>query len=137
MPLLPGQCILQLAAVPASCLAPLPAGLAAFLELCSEPLYILATSQLKFRLRMAAEAAAAVARGGLTLWLLRAGSVHPAMALTLGQMAYAAVLLGVYGGNYMPALSMLGRKRGKASSTGNGKTAEGRRHGTQQVRLRG
>ena len=115
----------------------MPAGLAAFLELCSEPLYILATSQLKFRLRMAAEAAAAVARGGLTLWMLRVGSVHPAMALTLGQMAYAAVLLVVYGGNYMPALSMLGSKPSEAASTGNGKTAEGQRHGAQQVRLDG
>ena len=114
---------------------PLPAGLAAFLELCSEPLYILATSQLKFRLRVAAEAAAAVARGGLTLWLLHAGGVHPAMALTLGQMAYAAVLLGVYGGGYMPARSMLGKKRGEAASTGNKKAAEGQRHGAQQVRL--
>ena len=114
--------------------APLPAGFAAFLELCSEPLYILATTQLKFRLRVAAEAAAAVARGGLTLWLLRAGSVHPATALTLGQMAYAAVLLGVYGGNYMPELGRLGRKPGKAASTWNGYTAEGQRHGAQQVR---
>ena len=86
---------------------------------------------------MAAEAAAAVARGGLTLWLLRAGRVHPAMALTLGQMAYAAVLLVVYGGNYMPALSMLGRKPSEAASTRNNKAAEGQRHGAQQVRLSG
>ena len=115
----------------------MPAGLAAFLELCSEPLYILATSQLKFRLRMAAEAIAAVARGGLTLALLRAGSTHPAMALTLGQMAYAVVLLGVYGGNFMPALRNLGSHPGQAAATGKGKTAEGQRHGAQQVRLGG
>lgn len=65
--------------------APL-AGAAALLELAAEPLYILGAAQLRFRLRVGAEAAATLARGALTLALLARRACEPAIALSWGQV---------------------------------------------------
>lgn len=79
-------------------LAPLPAsaGLAAFLELCAEPLYILGSTRLLFGLRVAVETCAAVAKGAVLLVLVRSGRVPPAIAFSWAQLAYAAVVLVGY-----------------------------------------
>lgn len=69
------------------------AGAAAMLELAAEPLYILSTVQLRFRLRVGAEAAATLARGGLTLLLLARAACAPAIALSWGQ---ACLLLSMH-----------------------------------------
>lgn len=65
------------------------AGAAAMLELAAEPLYILSTVRLRFRLRVGAEAAATLARGGLTLLLLARAACAPAIALSWGQACSA------------------------------------------------
>jgi hypothetical protein len=61
------------------------AGAAALVELVAEPLYILGAAQLRFGLRVGAEAAATLARGALTLALLARGACAPALALSWGQ----------------------------------------------------
>ena len=62
------------------------AGAAALLELAAEPLYILGAAQLRFRLRVGAEAAATLARGAVTLALLARSACAPAIALSWGQV---------------------------------------------------
>ena len=79
-------------------------GLAAFLELCSEPFYILSTVRLWFGIRVGTEAAATLAKNILTLLLLMYGSgtstsnlaVSPALAFSWGQVAYGSVTLLVF-----------------------------------------
>ena len=66
------------------------AGAAALLELAAEPLYILGAAQLRFRLRVGAEAAATLARGALTLALLARRACAPALALSWGQARLAS-----------------------------------------------
>ena len=61
------------------------AGVAAMVELLSEPLYILAQSQLLFRLRVVVETAAIVSKALLTLGLLHWGVTQPAIALCWAQ----------------------------------------------------
>ncbi|KAK9822173.1 hypothetical protein WJX81_005195 [Elliptochloris bilobata] len=80
-------------------------GAAALLELAAEPLYILGAAQLRFRLRVGAEAAATLARGVLTLALLARATCAPALALSWGQLAYAGVTLLAYLTAYAPALA--------------------------------
>ena len=55
-------------------------------------MYILASVRLVYGVRVGVEAAATVAKSGVTLGLLRAGTA-PALAFSWGQLAYAAVTL--------------------------------------------
>lgn len=64
----------------------MPTGFAAFLELCCGPLYILAKVQLADGVVAVAEAAAIVAKGTLTLYLLKRGSLPVAIALSWAQV---------------------------------------------------
>lgn len=105
---------------------------AALLELASEPLYVLASLRLRFGVRVGAEAAATLVRGGLSLWLLgrvgegegKAGdgrgwrrwwprpgqqpppgflvSLTPGLALSWGQVAYGGVILAVHLAAFAP-----------------------------------
>ena len=64
----------------------LDAGAAAFIELCCGPLYILAKVQHQDNVVSVSEAAATMAKGGLTLALLRYSSVPVAIALSWAQV---------------------------------------------------
>ena len=61
-------------------------GMAAMVELMSEPLYILAQLHLKLQLRVFAEAAATLARGIATLTLLKSSSLDVGIALSVAQV---------------------------------------------------
>ena len=133
----------EAAAAAAAAALRLQAG-AALLELAAEPLYVLASLRLRFGVRVGAEAAATLARGGLSLWLLgqvRAGggggprarwgrppppppprahflaALTPGLALSWGQVAYGAVILGAHLAAFAPdAVAALteGRRGGAA-----------------------
>ena len=62
------------------------AGFAAFLELCCGPLYILAKVLLADGVVAVAEAAAIIAKGGLTLYLLKGSSLPVPIALSWAQV---------------------------------------------------
>lgn len=64
----------------------MPPGFAAFLELCCGPLYILAKVQLADGVVAVAEAAAIIAKGSLTLFLLKGGSLSVPIALSWAQV---------------------------------------------------
>jgi Rft protein len=74
------------------------------LELLSEPLYILAAVQLRFRLRALVDTAAIVAKSATTVALLQLTALPPALALSWAQMAFAAVTLVCYGTAYVREL---------------------------------
>lgn len=76
------------------------AGAAAMLELLSEPLYILAAVQLRFRLRALVDTAAIVAKSAATVALLQLTAMPAALALSRAQIAFAAVTLACYGAAY-------------------------------------
>lgn len=65
------------------------AGLAAMVELVSEPLYILAQVRLQLQVRVVAEAAATLVRGVLTLALLKTAACDVGIALSLAQVTYS------------------------------------------------
>ncbi|KAL3161254.1 hypothetical protein ABBQ38_009618 [Trebouxia sp. C0009 RCD-2024] len=77
-------------------------GMAAFLELCCGPLYILAKVQLADGVVAVAEAAAIIAKGSLTLYLLKRASLPVAIALSWAQVAYAGVTTLVFIVHYLP-----------------------------------
>ena len=62
------------------------AGIAAIVELLSEPLYILALVQAKIGLRVAVEAAATISKILITIALLWAGAYSEAVALSIAQV---------------------------------------------------
>jgi Rft protein len=74
------------------------------LELLSEPLYILAAVQLRFRLRALVDTAAIVAKSAMTVALLQLTALPPALALSWAQMAFAAVTLVCYSASYAQEL---------------------------------
>ena len=75
--------------------------LSAFLELLSEPLYLLAISQLKVRIRVRAEGAAVVAKAVATVVLLvTLDKEWSLVAFAGGQVAYGAAVLGIFVGEY-------------------------------------
>ena len=74
------------------------------LELLSEPLYILAAVQLRFRLRALVDTAAIVAKSATTVALLQLTALSSALALSWAQMAFAAVTLVCYGAAYAQEL---------------------------------
>jgi Rft protein len=74
------------------------------LELLSEPLYVLAAVQLRFRLRALVDTAAIVAKSAMTVALLQLTALPPALALSWAQMAFAAVTLVCYGAAYAQEL---------------------------------
>jgi hypothetical protein len=71
------------------------------LELLSEPLYILAAVQLRFRLRALVDTAAIVAKSATTVALLQLTALPPALALSWAQMAFAAMTVLWYGAAYV------------------------------------
>lgn len=75
-------------------------GAAAMLELLSEPLYVLAAVQLRFRLRALVDTAAIVAKSAATVALLQLTAMPAALALSWAQNAFAAVTLACYGAAY-------------------------------------
>ncbi|KAL4452468.1 hypothetical protein ABPG75_008130 [Micractinium tetrahymenae] len=79
-------------------------GLAAFVEVLAEPLYILASTRLLFGLRVGVETAAMAAKGLLTLVLIRQRGAQPALAFSWAQLAYAGVTLAGYAAHFAPEL---------------------------------
>lgn len=67
------------------------------LELLSEPLYILAAVQLRFRLRAIADTAAIIAKSAVAVALLRLTSLPPALALSLSQVPFCKTMLDCLG----------------------------------------
>jgi len=82
-------------------------GIAAFIELVAEPLYILASAQLLLRLRVVVEALSLTVKGLFTLYLLQQNhldtlsgieKMSPAVAFSWGQIAFSSVtLVGYFG----------------------------------------
>lgn len=82
-------------------------GIAAFIELIAEPLYILATAQLLLRLRVVVEALSLTIKGLFTLYLLQQNhldtftgivAMSPAIAFSWGQIAFSSItLIGYFG----------------------------------------
>ena len=82
------------------------------MELLAEPLYILASVRLWYRLRVGVEGAAMAAKGVATLALLRAAALPPPLAFSWGQLAYAGVTLAGYAAAFVPeAARALGARR--------------------------
>lgn len=81
-----------------------PTGAAAFVEILSEPLYILAAARLQFGLRVAVETAGMSAKGLLTLALVRRPDFPPAIAFSWAQLAYAGITLLGYAAYFLPQL---------------------------------
>lgn len=82
------------------------------LELLSEPFYILAAVQLRFRLRAVTDTCAIVAKSAVAVALLRWTTLPPALALSLSQVTFAVVTLLLYTSQYvhlMPDWLGLGR----------------------------
>ncbi len=81
---------------------PTAAGVAAVVELLSEPLYILAAVNLRFRLRALLDSAALTAKALLTLLLVaglagpRARALPPAIVFSAAQLAFALTTLVGY-----------------------------------------
>jgi hypothetical protein len=71
-------------------------GVAAMLELAAEPFYIIASTQLRFGLRAGVDTAAMLLRGALTLGLLVATTLPPALVFSAAQLAFAGVVLAGY-----------------------------------------
>ncbi|KAK9800859.1 hypothetical protein WJX73_001189 [Symbiochloris irregularis] len=75
-------------------------GLAAMVELAAEPLFVLAQTQLRFRLRVAVDASAHVTKAALILALLRFRLASEVTTLCLAQLAFATVTLLGYATGY-------------------------------------
>jgi hypothetical protein len=71
-------------------------GVAALLELCSEPLYIISSTRLEFGRRAGIDTAAMIAKCGVTLLLVLYSSLHPALVFAASQLAFSCVVLGGY-----------------------------------------
>jgi len=94
-------------------------GVAAFIELIAEPLYILATARLLFGVRVACEALATVAKNAITLVLLLNWKVGPALAFSWGQLGYSvATLVGF--GTYFALTPTSARSSARRSNNQNG-----------------
>lgn len=65
------------------------------LELLSEPLYILAAVQLRFRLRAITDTAAIIAKSAVAVALLQLTSLPPALALSLSQVPFYTTMLEI------------------------------------------
>lgn len=95
------------------------AGAAAMLELLSEPLYILAAVQLRFRLRALVDTAAIIAKSAAAVALLQLTAVPAALALSWAQLAFAAVTLACYGAAYAQDMqSWLSSAGGRSKASG-------------------
>lgn len=73
------------------------AGLATIIELCSEPLYIIAHVWLRFDLRLAVEGMATFTKGLFTLALLEFTTINSVTVFAQSQIAFAVVTLIGYG----------------------------------------
>eukprot|EP00877_Chromochloris_zofingiensis_P005176 jgi/Chrzof1/1465/Cz10g08270.t1 len=72
-------------------------GVAAFIELCTEPLYIVASAQFKFGLRVLIETIAMVSKCLLTLLLVLSSNQPPALIFAWAQLVFAAITMLGYG----------------------------------------
>ncbi len=79
------------------------------LELCSEPLYIIASTQLNFTLRVATETAAMVSKCALVLLLVLRTSVAPALVFSAAQLLFAGITLAGYLGYGAHLLANVGQ----------------------------
>ncbi|KAG8908982.1 Oligosaccharide translocation protein rft1, partial [Tulasnella sp. 403] len=71
--------------------------LSAILELLSEPLYIRAQTELKFRIRVKAEGTAVIAKAAVTVAVMLVGGEETALlAFAIGQAAYGVVVLASF-----------------------------------------
>ena len=73
--------------------------IAAFVEVLSEPMYILATRRNLFGMRTGCEAVAMVAKNLVSVWLLNSTAfawMEPTVAVSWGQVAYGCVLLACF-----------------------------------------
>ncbi|WIA16227.1 hypothetical protein OEZ85_012938 [Tetradesmus obliquus] len=71
-------------------------GVAAVLELASEPLYIISSTRLEFGRRAGIETAAMITKCGVTLLLVLGSSLQPALVFGASQLAFSCVVLGGY-----------------------------------------
>ena len=72
-------------------------GIAAFLELLSEPFYIRGQNELRFNVRVKAEGTGIILKSASTFAALVIWKAHSALlAFALGQLAYAIAVLTVY-----------------------------------------
>lgn len=70
--------------------------MAALVELLAEPFYILASVHLRFGPRVAIDALSTATKGAVTLLLVSRGAMAPALAFSVAQLLYAAVVLVGY-----------------------------------------
>lgn len=75
-------------------------GIAAFIELASEPLYLLSQAQLRFDLRARAETAATLTKTLTTLALLHTRATAPILACCWAQVAFGGATLWVLAAHY-------------------------------------
>jgi oligosaccharide translocation protein RFT1 len=70
---------------------------AAFVEVLSEPMYVLSTSKMWFGMRTGCEAVAMIAKNVVSVWLLQSAyfkaRMDPVMAVSWGQVVYSVALL--------------------------------------------
>ena len=71
-------------------------GLAALIELASEPFYCLGLVRLRFRLRAVVDASAVITKSAVTLALVSLSNLPTALAFSLAQLAFSAVTLLLY-----------------------------------------
>lgn len=75
-------------------------GIAALIELASEPWFAIVQMKMRYKVRAAAETAATIARCavtfGVVVWTSRQGYEVGVLPFACGQLAYATTLLVVY-----------------------------------------
>lgn len=77
-------------------LAAFLSGVAAAVELCSEPFYIISSTRLEFGRRAGIDTAAMITKCLVTLVLVSRTGMAPALVFAAAQLAFAAVVLAGY-----------------------------------------
>jgi oligosaccharide translocation protein RFT1 len=86
------------AATAAAAAAAAPAaGVAAMIELCAEPLYIISSTRLEFGTRASIDTAAMISKCLVTLLLVSRTGLAPALAFAAAQLVFSGVVLAGYG----------------------------------------
>lgn len=94
-------------------------GAAAILELCSEPLYILASTRFLFGLRAIIETVAVVGKGLFLIFLLEKRGSPALVAFSLSQFAYAGLVCIGYVTYYISRILCRYQKQQKGTSRSN------------------
>lgn len=91
-------CLLWMGVDPLYTQAALMQCVAAFVEIMSDPFYILATSRMWFGMRTGCEAAASIVKNFVSVWLLTttSGNMDPMLAMSWGQIAYGGTLFALF-----------------------------------------